>query len=138
MSVSDKGRITETVAAPAHDPAPVPVWWWVGWLAQLDRVEKRRSHSEIDRRVNEGITKARERWERSRPDRVERLKDRYKHLDEQLAELQRATGIDLAHAGRWQLDRLAVLWKASTNVDLGRLASSLRDTAEKLEATVDS
>lgn len=41
MSVSLKGRITETKKAPARTPEEIPVWWWIGWLAQLDRRDKR-------------------------------------------------------------------------------------------------
>jgi hypothetical protein len=132
MSVSDAGRITEMVSAPSKEPDPVATWWWIGWLAQLDRRDKRRSQSEIDRLVNEAVTKAEERWNRYRPDREERIKERYATVDERLAELKSATGIDLHHTGSWQMDRLAALWKASEKVDVVRLSQTLRHAADTL------
>lgn len=131
LSVSEKGRVTEIVTAPSREPLPVPVWWWVGWLAQSDRVEKRRDRSEIDRLVNEAVAQAQERWGGSRP--VERMKERYETIEALVGGLKTATGIDLYHTGRWQLDRLAALWKVSQTVDLERLAASLRATADSLE-----
>ena len=137
MSVSDAGRITEVVSAPSKEPEPVPVWWWIGWLAQLDRRDKRRDRSEIDRLVNEAVSKAEERWNRYKPDREQQLKDRYASVEERLATLRSATGIDIDRVGQWQLDRLAALWKASQNVDLTQLASTLRTTADNLETAGD-
>jgi hypothetical protein len=96
LSISDAGRITTLVAAPAReDTTPVPDWWWIGWLAQTDRVNK----AAVQRDVSRALLVEREAAADSREMEIERRvqarlsasEDARKRLDR----LSEAVGVDL-------------------------------------------
>lgn len=135
MGVSDKGRITELVKAPVRQQRQdVPYWWWVGWLAQLDRRDKRARKSEIDRLVNE---RAKD-YEAAIEDRVNlRVKSRLQtieNLTERVNEFRAATGIDLRHSWPADFKRFGRLLELSRRgLDFDLVAVHLRQTAEVLD-----
>lgn len=135
MSVSDRGRITETVKAPSQEPMDVPVWWWIGWLAQLDRTSKRAVTAEVTKKVNEAVAKEREHLDDRVQQRVESRLSVIENLTEQAEALLDATGIDLRRVWEFQLDRLKQLWAVSSqgSVDLDAVAQRAREAADLLE-----
>lgn len=134
LSLSEGGRLTEIVKAKAREPEDVPDWYWVGWLAQIDRQHKRDAQRTIDRLVGERLEGAR----KSIEERIERdqkwERDRRDDLDRRVERLAEATGLDLRRAGDWSLDRLAEVWALSKALpDLRILAGNLRRAAEEIE-----
>jgi hypothetical protein len=134
LSLSDKGRWTETVKAPARTPHAVPEWWWIGWLAQIDRQAKKR----IPYMVNEAMRAEREAMTRSIEQAVE---SRRRHADEQVQSLREnaqrlkeATGIDLVRAWSGNFDRLPAAWAlVHERFDIEHLTKELRSTADVLD-----
>lgn len=133
LSVSDAGRVTQTVDPQPRDPAPVPEWWWVGWLAQVDRQHKRR----LPLLIREGMEGERERM-REEIERSTAEKDRWsRDQSEQLAEaaeaLREATGIDLRHVYKGDLSRLKEAWALLRKLPyLDGLEGNLRKAADAL------
>lgn len=136
LSVASTGRITETRRAPAvSKPEPVPDWWWVGWLAQIDRQHKRR----LPALIEQGTAAERERLEariRAEHDASSRFQA---EVDEKLRRnaqrLKAATGIDLDHAWAHDFEKLRRAWamaRQAPNLEL--LADQLRRTADRLDA----
>lgn len=133
LSLSEKGRWTEVVKAPARKGVEdVPVWWWIGWLAQFDRQAKRSVGSQVQAAMEiERATIA---------DRVKADVARAREYDDQRAEalrenvqrLKEATGIDLAHAWQGDFTRLANLW------DIGRGRGDLDRTINLMRAALDA
>lgn len=135
LSLSDKGRWTEVVKAPVRkDVEPVPVWWWIGWLAQIDRqtkkrlptmvaatlaAERDRMHSDIDHAVER---------------RVRSLEDQHEATTKNAAALKEATGIDLPHLWKHNLDKLRQAWAlVQSGYDIEHLSRTLRSTADALD-----
>ena len=138
MSVSEKGRITETRKAPARDPEEIPAWWWIGWLAQLDRRDKRSSRQEINKAVTERVEKAREHWEHTWSRNQEYQARRDEELRGKVEALRDATGIDLDHVFGPSIERLKRVWSLAYNgQDLERTVALIRESADLLEALVD-
>ena len=135
MSVSEQGRITETVKAPAREPNPVPVWWWIGWLAQLDRRDKRAITAEVDRRLREEAKANSERLEGLVEQRVQRRLDEIEDLTETVNAFRDATGIDLRRVWRPHIDRLAKVWPLATQgSELDVVTQRMREVADMLDA----
>jgi hypothetical protein len=128
MSVSDKGRITETVKAPARKPNPVPETWWIGWMAQLDRVNKRGFASEVGKAVAERLEKEREHLDARVENEVHRRMARVESALSMVDQIKETLGIDLYNTQTFQLNRMAKVWKLSqqVNVDLAYVARQLR------------
>lgn len=51
--VSATGKLTTVRTGEPREPEPVPAWWWVGWLAQIDRQHKRRLPELIEAAIAE-------------------------------------------------------------------------------------
>jgi len=135
MSVSENGRITETVKAPAHEPSTVPVWWWVGWLAQLDRRDKRALRDEVDRQVSERLQRERDHIEKIVEERVQRRLSEVENLSEMVNMFRDATGIDLRRVWRPHIDRLAKVWPLATQgSELDVVTQRMREVADMLDA----
>ena len=136
LSISDSGRATETVKpTPRDEPDDVPAWWWIGWLAQIDRQHKRR----LPYLIREGMEGERERLR----EEIERQAVRGREYEERRAEkvaenvaaLRAATGIDLQHAYKHDLTRLGEAWRLLREVPhLDGLVTNLRRAADALEA----
>lgn len=131
LSVSEQGRITETVVAPRLDPQPVPIWWWIGWLAQIDRTQKRTFNREIEievrKRVDTELTRIKE-------IRADDEASGFARLGEKIDGFHAATGINLRHAWNGDFKRLGQLWSMRNVADLDRVAVDLRRVASTIEA----
>lgn len=136
LVVSEKGRCTEKQKPKVnHNPAQVPVWYWIGWLAQIDRQHKRR----LPQLVEAQLKPERERMEAfylENAERRARAQD-----DDTLARLAKldafetATGFDVAHCGRWELERLGKLLNAlRRGTDLEGAANQMRKAVDLLDA----
>lgn len=136
LSVSASGRVTETVKPKVREePDDVPAWWWIGWLAQIDRQHKRR----LPQLIREGMDGERERMR----EEIERSVARnYEYRAEQAAdalanadEIKKATGIDVRYANRHDLLRLGEAWSLLGELpNLRGLVHNLRRAADALEA----
>lgn len=134
LSISPSGRVTETSKPKPREPEEVPSWWWVGWLAQIDRQHKRR----LPQMIREGMDGERERMraeiERSAKDRNRYAAERVENLTKNVDALREATGIDLRHAWQHDLGRLSEAWrfvKEAPNLD--GLVINLRKAADALD-----
>lgn len=136
LSISASGRATETVKPTVREePDAVPAWWWVGWLAQIDRQHKRR----LPHMIREGMDGERERM---REEIEQRLTRKAQRESEQIAavrenadEIQRVTGIDLRFARPHDLRRLRDAWNLLRELPyLDGLVRNLRGAADALEA----
>lgn len=135
LSISDAGRATETVKPKAREPEEVPVWWWIGWLAQIDRQHKRR----LPQLIRDGMQGERERIReeaeleaRLRSERREAQADK---VVEQVATIRDQTGIDLRHAYKPHLLQLRDAWTLVRELpNLNGLVTNLRKAADVLES----
>jgi hypothetical protein len=128
LTASDKGRLTEAQKPQRNrTPDAVPVWWWIGWLAQIDRQHKR----QLPSLVQEALRPERERMQAFMDNHMER---RAAAQDEQTLErlrkldaFEEATGLHLRHMGKWELDRLGKLLTVLRNgTDLEHIANQMR------------
>lgn len=134
MSVSDKGRVTEVVKAPARDPEPVPVWWWIGWLAQVDRRDRRATDRHVEKLISERLEEQRERMEKSINRSTLYSKESHDRLVEQVRKFRDATGIDIQHSWLDEWRQLSDLWhivRTAPRFDV--LVKHLRTAADGLE-----
>jgi hypothetical protein len=108
ISVSELGRCTELQSAPAREPEQIPAWWWIGWMAQLDRRDKRERSAAQLKELHDNVA-----WDA----------------------LVAITGVtDLHRAGDWDVERFARLWKMRYNVDaLTRLRTAMTATTKVLD-----
>ncbi len=139
LSVSASGRVTETVKPTPREPDEVPAWWWVGWLAQIDRQHKRR----LPQMIREGMEGERERMreeaERSAAQRHRYQAERVEKLTENVEHLKEATGIDLRHAWKHDLEELRRAWLLTRKgPPLDGLVIDMRRTADALEEALSS
>lgn len=135
LAVSEKGRCTEKIRPVANkNPMPVPPWYWIGWMAQIDRQHKRRLPQLIEQRLKP----ERERMQAFYDDHVNRRAaaqdvatlERLAKLDE----FEKATGLHLRHMHRWDLDRLGKMLAALRNSsDLEGIANQMRKAVEMLD-----
>lgn len=135
LSISDNGRATETSKPQARDPQDVPVWWWVGWLAQIDRQHKRR----IPQLVRDGMADDRERIRKQAEQdarlRAERAAEQQGRIRANVDDIREQTGVDLRHARPYELARLRDAWTLMREIpNLGGLVSNLRKAADALES----
>lgn len=135
LSVSDAGRVTETVKPKPRDPADVPAWWWVGWLAQVDRQHKRRLPQLIRQGMADEAEKIREEAKRHAEQSNRWQSEQAAALQTKIDEVKKATGIDLRHAFKHDLERLRVAWTMARDApNLDGLALNLRRAADALES----
>lgn len=134
LSVSVKGTVREVIAAPARDPEAVPGWWWVGWLAQIDRQHKRGTARTVELRMAEERGKLREQVEADIEYRRRHANDYDAKLKTNAEALRKATGIDLRHVWPDNIDRLGKLWDLTKrSFDIDGLATALRRSADSLD-----
>lgn len=144
LSLSDRGRVTETIKAKARKPDPVPEWWWIGWLAQIDRQAKRRVPQMVaELMATERQDLATERQDmRSQIDAAVDLRrkssdERDTKLRENAERLKEAVGIDLVHVWQGNIDKLRQAWAlVQSDFDIEYLSKTLRKTAEVLDGLV--
>ena len=134
LSLSDKGRLTETVKAPARKPDSVPEWWWVAWLAQFDRQAKRQVPQMLDAAMAAERLQLKERVERDVASRRQFEEERNAKLRENAERLRTAIGIDLQHLWGHNLERLGHAWAlVQAGYDVDGLVRTLRRTADALD-----
>jgi hypothetical protein len=138
LSVSEKGVCREVIAAPARQPQDVPVWWWIGWLAQIDRQHKRNAARRVEQGMAEAREKMAERVQQEVDARRERADRRDATLRENAAKLKAAVGLDVEHLWDGNLDRLRQAWALVQNgYDLDALVKTLRRTADALDGLTE-
>ncbi len=139
LSVSKSGRVTETVKPKTREPDDVPGWWWVGWLAQIDRQHKRR----VPKMIREGMNGERERM-REEIERTVQQRHRFEaesleRLSENIDRLKAATGIDLRRAYGHDLERLRDAWALTREeAHLNGLVLALRRAADALDGALSA
>lgn len=144
MALNDGGKVRVVGKAPlTRDPEPVPVWWWIGWLAEIDRFHKRRFPYQLDK----AMKAERESMSRTISDKIESgievRMGKYAQIQESISKVCEVVGIDLDHVGRfgigdWEIARLRRAWAlANSNVDLAAVATQLEVTARNLRAALD-
>lgn len=135
LSLSDKGRLTEIRKAPARkDAVEPPAWWWIGWMAQVDRQVKKL----IPSMVNAAMIAERERIENTIEQRVKSAlthdERRIGELRENVATFKEVTGIDIAGLWNSRVDRLRQAWAlVESGYDVDQLVRTLRSTADALD-----
>lgn len=135
LSVSPKGNVREVIAAPARKPEDVPAWWWVGWLAQIDRQHKRGMAQTIQRRMSEERIALREKVEADVEYRRRHAIEATEKLRENAQALRNATGIDLQHIWQFDFDKLRTAWAlVRSGYDTENLTRMLRKAADSLDA----
>lgn len=135
LSVSDKGACREVVPGMSCDPEVIPAWWWVGWIAQIDRQHKRAITRVVELRMAEERGQLREQVERDIEYRRKSAEEGIAKLRQNAAALKEATGVDLQHMWQHDITRLAKAWAmARTQFDTDNLARILRQAAESLDA----
>lgn len=134
LSLGPKGGLTEVRKAPAREPEPVPAWWWIGWLAQIDRQAKKR----VPQMVSQAMTAERQRMQadidKAVAHRLEAAEQRDQTLRENADRLKAETGIDLVRAWRGSFDRLGRLWAIAQGADLDHTINLMRSGLAALEA----
>lgn len=134
LSLSDKGRWSEVVKAPAREPETVPEWWWIGWLAQFDRQAKRSVPNLVHAAMEAERASTEQRITEIVNGRMSAAQHRVEALQENAVRLAEATGIDLQHAWRGNFDRLAQAWAlVQSGYDVQALTRTLRQTADALD-----
>ena len=135
LSVSESGRVTETVKPAAREPLDVPAWWWVGWLAQIDRQYKRRLPDLIRKGMGDERERMREEIKQYAERDVERRTAELELVKANLDEVRNATGIDLRYSRPHDLSRLRDAWTLLRELpNLDGLAHNLRRAADAIEA----
>lgn len=134
LGVSDKGVVRERRPAPARDAEQVPAWWWIGWLAQIDRQHKRR----LPQLVQAGMAEERQTIEariREQVDSRRQYADQEaEKLNDNIEALKTATGIDIRRAWSYDFGRLRHAWSLTRGgIDLEGLAGQLRRAAESID-----
>lgn len=137
LSVSDTGRVMELRRAPSREPESVPAWWWVGWLAQVDRQHKRR----LPQLVRDGMAEERKTIESRIEAEVAARRGYAEERDEALRSnavaLKKATGIDLQHAWSGNFTKLGEAWTLMQRTgSLETLADQLRRAADALDSGI--
>lgn len=141
MSVSDGGRCTTVVSAPAREPEPIPPMWWVGWMAQLDRREKRAVAQDRQREINEALDAARRQWEKTQERRAGYDLERANELADKVRQFRDATGIDINRAWGHNVATLGELWKIVQGPgvrQLSQIAALLRTAADGIQETLNN
>jgi len=113
LEVTEAGKVRVVEKCPKHDPQQPTVAQMTGWLAQVDRFGKRNSAAELaDARAEgrrDGLEQAKLR------DRDEQAAETYRLLSREVAEFQRATGVDFkaaaANASGVEARRLRAMYR---------------------------
>lgn len=113
MELTNAGRLRVVTKCPKHAQQEPTVAQMTGWLAQVDRFGKRTSAAELDAARAEG---RRDGFEQAKlRDRDEQAAETYRLLSREVAEFQRATGIDLkaaaANASGAEARRLRAMYR---------------------------
>ncbi len=137
ISVSEKGRCTERQKPTTREPQPVPQWWWVGWLAQIDRQHKRSIPHRIDRLMAEERAATRDRITEEAEARAQRISrgmtDRVERVEKTVENLRDA-GLHIDHLYASDIKKIGQLWAASrAGLDLTQVAMHMRQAADKLD-----
>lgn len=139
LSVSVKGAIREVIPAPPREPEAVLSWWWVGWLAQIDRQHKRGNAQIVERMMAEERGKLREQVESDLEYRRRHANDANAKLKENVEAFRAATGIDLRHTWPHDIERLASAWRLlRSGFDAENIARMLRKAADSLGELVSA
>ena len=142
IAVLANGKTREVSPAPRREPKPLPPWWWVGWMAQLDRMEKRQFTERVNRHIHEQVgrqVEARVKLETRRmlsPQEVMEL-DNLRALKARVDEFEREFGIDIHRPWGTDFHRLGTLWKYRLRPNLDVVARQLKEAGEMLEALTD-
>lgn len=131
LSVSDSGAVREVVRPQVRTAVEdVPSWWWVGWLAQIDRQHKRR----LPQMVMEGMAAERADLEARVTSDVERRQayatEALREKARQLDRLSESCGVDLSRAWFNEKD-LRVALRVAKHLPPG-LPMMLRNASEAL------
>lgn len=141
MSVSDSGRCTSVVSAPAREPEPIPAMWWVGWMAQLDRQDKRLYAQARQRDINIAVNEARKHWEKGADRKQTYAAEHADALATKVRQFRDATGIDLNHAWSHDFATLGELWKilkGPGSRQLSTIATNMRSVAESIDQALNN
>jgi hypothetical protein len=139
MSVSDGGRCTTVVSAPAREPEPIPAMWWVGWMAQLDRQDKRLAARARQHDINVALDEARKQWEKGEDRRRDNVNQRAEDLTTKIRQFRDATGIDLNHAWSHDFVTFGELWKILRGPrQLSQIATNMRSVAESIDQALNN
>lgn len=135
MSLSPKGALREVVKAPARQPDAVDSWWWIGWLAQIDRQHKRAVEATVRERVAMERETMRGQVEQQVAARMDASRRSTETLRENAAKVREATGLDIQHLWNGNVERLRQAWAlASNGYDLEALVRDLRRTADQIDS----
>lgn len=135
LSVSPKGRVTEVRQAPARDPEPVPAWWWVGWLAQIDRQHKRRVPLLVDRAMRDERDEVAKRIAKAVDQRRTTADQQHARLLANVEALRTEAGIDLLYERRGNFKKFGAVWALAREVpNPAVLTDHLRRVADALES----
>lgn len=127
-------RTMELISAPAREPEPLPAWWWIGWMAQIDRQEKRDTQRRVQIEVHKAVDQARAQWEAREGRGQVRADEAAVALREKVTEFTRRTGIDINRAWAPHADKMGMLWKLAQHpLALEKLAATLRSAADDLD-----
>jgi hypothetical protein len=135
LSVSESGRVTQRIKAPVNrNPDPVPDWFWIGWLAQVDRYHKRHAR----RIATETTAGERERIRREERERAERIvhlaSDRDQDIIRKADRLREQHGIDLRWLSDDEMERLAAAMSSERSIkDVLDAAEQMRRLADRIE-----
>ena len=141
LGVSDSGVCREVIAAPAREPEPLPEWWWIGWMAQIDRRQRRDVDKVVAGAVDVAVKAERERVKREAEHRAEYSSVDHDRLRDQVKAFEVATGVNIRAArGGYggEFERMAKLWKlVCTNPDLGPHVERLANMVAELAAACE-
>jgi hypothetical protein len=127
-------RTVELIPAPARQPEQIPDSWWIGWMAQLDRKEKRDNQARVQREVSAAVDQARRQWEAREGRGQVRADEAAVALREKVTEFTSRTGIDINRAWAPHADKMGMLWKLAQHpLALEKLATTLRSAADDLD-----
>jgi hypothetical protein len=113
LGVTAKGVCREVAPAPARDPETIPPMWWVGWLAQIDRRQRRREGDALNAEVNRRVEAERQSWEHTWESTHRFKQEQGSRLAEQVREFEAATGINIAHGWKSTWAKYAELARIS-------------------------
>lgn len=133
LAVTANG-VREVVKPEARNPETVPAWWWVGWLAQIDRQHKRDAGRKVQQMIAQERTKLTEQVEAEVKRRRAHAEERDERLRENAKKLKAAVGIDVEYLWDGNIDRLRQAWGlVQSAFDVEHLARTLRRTADALD-----
>jgi hypothetical protein len=142
ISVLDSGKTREVVTAPRREPKPLPTWWWIAWMAQLDRKEKRELSTRVERQIRERVEAE---VKRATPRQSVDTMTAQDVLDlqnlrawkERVDEFEREFGINIHKPWGADYKRLGTLWKSRLAPQSPLVARQLRELAAALEGLFD-